>query len=247
MLPIPAIDIQSGKCVRLKMGNLDSAKIYYENPLEAAEFWIEKGTKRLHIVDLDGALKGASVNFSVILEIRNSFPDIEIQLGGGIRSFETVESYVKNKIDFLILGSAAIKNKAFFKEACTNYPNQIILGLDAKKGFISTEAWTESSEIRAEDLINEYSSLPINSIIYTDISKDGMLEGPNVEETQELADFSNIPTIASGGVGNLDHLVDGIKLGNASAVLAASIFHYGKYSVKEAKEYLKKNNVPVRI
>ena len=101
MLPIPAIDIQSGKCVRLKMGNLDSAKIYYENPLEAAEFWIEKGTKRLHIVDLDGALKGASVNFSVILEIRNSFPDIEIQLGGGIRSFETVESYVKNKIDFL--------------------------------------------------------------------------------------------------------------------------------------------------
>ena len=179
MLPIPAIDIQSGKCVRLKMGNLDSAKIYYENPLEAAEFWIEKGTKRLHIVDLDGALEGSSINFSVISEIRNSFPDIEIQLGGGIRSFETIEGYINNKIDFLILGSAAIKNKDFFKEACASYPNRIILGLDVKQGFISTEAWTESSEIRAKDLIEEYSSLPINSIIYTDISKDGMLNGPN--------------------------------------------------------------------
>ena len=240
MLPIPAIDIQSGKCVRLKMGNLDSAKIYYENPLEAAKFWIEKGTKRLHIVDLDGALKGASVNFSVILEIRNSFPDIEIQLGGGIRSFETVETYVKNKIDFLILGSAAIKNKAFFKKACINYPNQIILGLDAKKGFISTEAWTESSEIRAEDLIKEYSSLPINSIIYTDISKDGMLEGPNVKETQELADFSNIPTIASGGVRNLSDLIKLEKTKKIFGAICGKALYEGTLDLEEAMNYFKK-------
>ena len=206
MLPIPAIDIQKGKCVRLKMGDLTSAKIYYENPLEAAEFWIKKGTKRLHLVDLDGALQGTSENFSSIIEIRNAFPDLKIQVGGGIRSFEAIENYFNNNIDFLILGSVAIKDEEFFIEACRNYPNKIILGLDAKNGFVSSEAWTESSEIKAADLVKNYSQLPINSIIYTDISKDGMLEGPNIDETEELANFSNIPIIASGGVRNLEDL-----------------------------------------
>jgi len=206
MLPIPAIDIQKGKCVRLKMGDLTSAKIYYENPLEAAEFWIKKGTKRLHLVDLDGALQGTSANLSSILEIRNAFPDLKIQVGGGIRSFEAIENYFNNNIDFIILGSVAIKDKGFFIEACRNYPNKIILGLDAKNGFVSSEAWTESSEIKATDLVKNYSQLPINSIIYTDISKDGMLEGPNIDETEELANFSNIPIIASGGVRNLEDL-----------------------------------------
>ena len=115
MLPIPAIDIQNGKCVRLKMGDLESTKIYYEKPVEAAEFWIKKGTKRLHIVDLDGALQGSSVNLEVILEIRNAFPDLEIQLGGGIRNSKTIKSYFKNKINFLILGSVAIKEKNFYQ------------------------------------------------------------------------------------------------------------------------------------
>ena len=239
MLPIPAIDIQSGKCVRLKMGNLDSAKIYYENPLEAAEFWIEKGTKRLHIVDLDGALEGSSINFSVISEIRNSFPDIEIQLGGGIRSFETIEGYINNKIDFLILGSAAIKNKDFFKEACASYPNRIILGLDVKQGFISTEAWTKSSEIRAKDLIEEYSSLPINSIIYTDISKDGMLNGPNLEETKELADFSSIPIIASGGVRNLDDLIKLEETKKIYGAICGRALYEGTLDLREAINFFK--------
>ena len=207
--------------------------------MEAAEFWIEKGTKRLHIVDLDGALEGSSINFSVISEIRNSFPDIEIQLGGGIRSFETIEGYINNKIDFLILGSAAIKNKDFFKEACASYPNRIILGLDVKQGFISTEAWTESSEIRAKDLIEEYSSLPINSIIYTDISKDGMLNGPNYEETKELADFSNIPIIASGGVRNLDDLIKLEKTKKIYGAICGRALYEGTLDLREAINFFK--------
>jgi phosphoribosylformimino-5-aminoimidazole carboxamide ribotide isomerase len=240
MLPIPAIDIQKGKCVRLKMGDLTSAKIYYQNPLEAAEFWIKKGTKRLHLVDLDGALQGTSANISSILEIRNAFPDLQIQVGGGIRSFEAIENYFNNNIDFLILGSVAIKNKDFFIEACRNYPNKIILGLDAKNGFVSSEAWTESSEIKATDLVKSYSQLPINSIIYTDISKDGMLKGPNVDETEELANFSNIPVIASGGVRNLEDLKSLAESKKIFGAICGKSLYEGSLELDEAIKFFDK-------
>ena len=240
MLPIPAIDIQKGKCVRLKMGDLTSAKIYYENPLEAAEFWIKKGTKRLHLVDLDGALQGTSANISSILEIRNAFPDLQIQVGGGIRSFEAIENYFNNNIDFLILGSVAIKDKDFFIEACRNYPNKIILGLDAKNGFVSSEAWTESSEIKATDLVKSYSQLPINSIIYTDISKDGMLKGPNVDETEELANFSNIPVIASGGVRNLEDLKSLAESKKIFGAICGKSLYEGSLELDEAIKFFDK-------
>ena len=237
MLPIPAIDIQKGKCVRLKMGDLTSAKIYYENPLEAAEFWIKKGTKRLHLVDLDGALQGTSSNFSSILEIRNAFPDLKIQVGGGIRSFEAIENYFNNNIDFLILGSVAIKDKDFFIEACRNYPNKIILGLDAKNGFVSSAAWTESSEIKATDLVKNYSQLPINSIIYTDISKDGMLEGPNIEETKALAKISKIPIIASGGVRNLEDLKSLAESKNIFGAICGKSLYEGSLELDKAIKF----------
>ena len=240
MLPIPAIDIQKGKCVRLKMGELTSAKIYYENPLEAAEFWIKKGTKRLHLVDLDGALQGTSANISSILEIRNAFPDLQIQVGGGIRSFEAIENYFNNNIDFLILGSVAIKDEDFFIEACRNYPNKIILGLDAKNGFVSSEAWTESSEIKATDLVKSYSQLPINSIIYTDISKDGMLKGPNVDETEELANFSNIPVIASGGVRNLEDLKSLAESKKIFGAICGKSLYEGSLELDEAIKFFDK-------
>tara|TARA_E500000075_G_scaffold104041_1_gene96267 strand:- start:2556 stop:3281 length:726 start_codon:yes stop_codon:yes gene_type:complete len=240
MLPIPAIDIQKGKCVRLKMGDLTSAKIYYENPLEAAEFWIKKGTKRLHLVDLDGALQGTSANFSSILEIRNAFPDLKIQVGGGIRSFEAIENYFNNNIDFLILGSVAIKDKDFFIKACRNYPNKIILGLDAKNGFVSSEAWTESSEIKATDLVKNYSQLPINSIIYTDISKDGMLKGPNIDETEELANFSNIPVIASGGVRNLEDLKSLAESKKIFGAICGKSLYEGSLELDEAIKFFDK-------
>ena len=240
MLPIPAIDIQKGKCVRLKMGDLTSAKIYYQNPLEAAEFWIKKGTKRLHLVDLDGALQGTSANISSILEIRNAFPDLQIQVGGGIRSFEAIENYFNNNIDFLILGSVAIKDEDFFIEACRNYPNKIILGLDAKNGFVSSEAWTESSEIKATDLVKSYSQLPINSIIYTDISKDGMLKGPNVDETEELANFSNIPVIASGGVRNLEDLKSLAESKKIFGAICGKSLYEGSLELDEAIKFFDK-------
>ena len=240
MLPIPAIDIQNGKCVRLKMGDLESTKIYYEKPVEAAEFWIKKGTKRLHIVDLDGALQGSSVNLEVILEIRNAFPDLEIQLGGGIRNSKTIKSYFKNKINFLILGSVAIKEKNFFIEACNNYPNKIILGLDAKRGFVSAEAWTEMSNIKALDLVKDYSSVPINSIIYTDISKDGMMGGPNIEETLELANFSSIPIIASGGVRNLEDLKLLSETKKVYGAICGKSLYEGTLDLGKALDFFKK-------
>jgi phosphoribosylformimino-5-aminoimidazole carboxamide ribotide isomerase len=189
---------------------------------------------------LDGALQGTSANISSILEIRNAFPDLQIQVGGGIRSFEAIENYFNNNIDFLILGSVAIKNKDFFIEACRNYPNKIILGLDAKNGFVSSEAWTESSEIKATDLVKSYSQLPINSIIYTDISKDGMLKGPNVDETEELANFSNIPVIASGGVRNLEDLKSLAESKKIFGAICGKSLYEGSLELDEAIKFFDK-------
>ena len=170
MLPIPAIDIQNGKCVRLKKGDLSSTKIYYKKPLDAATHWIKEGTKNLHLVDLDGAKSGRPENLKYILEIKEKFPDVNLQLGGGVRDLNTLELIFKSGVDNVILGSIAIKNKEIFEQACLAFPNQIILGVDAVNGFLAAEAWTEASKLSASDLIASYKELPIKSIIYTDIN-----------------------------------------------------------------------------
>ncbi len=208
MLPIPAIDIQSGKCVRLQKGDLSSTKVYFEKPVDAAAHWIKEGTKRLHLVDLDGAKSGKPENLQYVLEIKEKFPDVNLQLGGGVRDLETLDLIFSSGVDNVILGSIAIKDKKLFTKACTTFPEKIILGIDAMNGFLAAEAWTEASKLSASDLISSYKELPIKSIIYTDINKDGMLSGPNLEETSEVAKLSPFPVIASGGVKDINDLIN---------------------------------------
>ena len=161
MLPIPAIDIQNGKCVRLQKGDLSSTKIYFEKPIDAAAHWIKEGTKRLHLVDLDGAKSGKPENLKYVLEIKKKFPDVNLQLGGGVRDLETLDLIFSSGVDHVILGSIALKDKELFTKACTTFPDKIILGIDAINGFLAAEAWTEASKLSASDLISSYKDLPI--------------------------------------------------------------------------------------
>lgn len=234
MLPIPAIDIQNGKCVRLKKGDLSSTKIYYKKPLDAATHWIKEGTKNLHLVDLDGAKSGRPENLKYILEIKEKFPDVNLQLGGGVRDLNTLELIFKSGVDNVILGSIAIKNKEIFEQACLAFPNQIILGVDAVNGFLAAEAWTEASKLSASDLIASYKELPIKSIIYTDINKDGMLSGPNLEETSEIAKLSPFPVIASGGVKDTNDLINLSKIPNIIGAICGVSLYENKINLKEA-------------
>lgn len=234
MLPIPAIDIQNGKCVRLKKGDLSSTKIYYKKPLDAATHWIKEGTKNLHLVDLDGAKSGRPENLKYILEIKEKFPDVNLQLGGGVRDLNTLELIFKSGVDNVILGSIAIKNKEIFEQACLAFPNQIILGVDAVNGFLAAEAWTEASKLSASDLIASYKELPIKSIIYTDINKDGMLSGPNLKETSEIAKLSPFPVIASGGVKDTNDLINLSKIPNIIGAICGVSLYENKINLKEA-------------
>ena len=234
MLPIPAIDIQNGKCVRLKKGDLSSTKIYYKKPLDAATHWIKEGTKNLHLVDLDGAKSGRPENLKYILEIKEKFPDVNLQLGGGVRDLNTLELIFKSGVDNVILGSIAIKDKEIFEQACLAFPNQIILGVDAVNGFLAAEAWTEASKLSASDLITSYKELPIKSIIYTDINKDGMLSGPNLEETSEIAKLSPFPVIASGGVKDTNDLINLSKIPNIIGAICGVSLYENKINLKEA-------------
>ena len=234
MLPIPAIDIQNGKCVRLKKGDLSSTKIYYKKPIDAATHWIKEGTKNLHLVDLDGAKSGRPENLKYILEIKEKFPDVNLQLGGGVRDLNTLELIFKSGVDNVILGSIAIKNKEIFEQACLAFPNQIILGVDAVNGFLAAEAWTEASKLSASDLIASYKELPIKSIIYTDINKDGMLSGPNLEETSEIAKLSPFPVIASGGVKDTNDLINLSKIPNIIGAICGVSLYENKINLKEA-------------
>ena len=236
MLPIPAIDIQSGKCVRLQKGDLSSTKVYFEKPIDAAAHWIKEGTKRLHLVDLDGAKSGKPENLKYVLEIKEKFPDINLQLGGGVRDLETLDLIFSSGVDHVILGSIAIKDKELFTKACTTFPDKIILGIDAINGFLAAEAWTEASKLSASDLISSYKDLPIKSIIYTDINKDGMLSGPNLEETSEVAKLSPFPVIASGGVKDINDLTNLSKIPNVTGAICGVSLYENKINFKEALE-----------
>ena len=239
MLPIPAIDIQNGKCVRLKKGDLSSAKIYFEKPIDAASFLVEEGSENIHLVDLDGAKSGSSENLKEILEIKKKYPHINLQLGGGIRDLQTLELIFEKGIDNIILGSLAIKDSSTFEQACKSFPNKIILGVDAFNGFLASEAWTESSKISASSLINSYKNLPVKAIIYTDIDKDGMLNGPNFIETAEVAKKSSFPVIASGGVRNINDLLKLSEIPNVIGAICGVSIYEKKLDLKEALQKFK--------
>ena len=220
----PAIDIKDKKCVRLVKGDFDSKTEYKMSPIEQAEEYKDHGFKNLHIVDLDGALTGETVNLNIIQEIVTKF-DFKVEIGGGIRNFESIKRYSDSGVEKVILGSAAIKNKNFLKEACEKFPNKIALGLDAKDGYLSVSGWKENSNQLTLDYLKEVNNYGASRLIYTDINRDGMKQSPNFEETSMVADVSDCPVIISGGVSSIEdikkakelnnHNIEGIIVGKA--------------------------------
>ncbi len=209
----PAIDIKDKKCVRLVKGDFDNKTEYKMSPLEQAGKYKDHGFKNLHVVDLDGALTGETINLDIIQEIVSKF-DLKIEIGGGVRNFESIQQYTDSGVEKVILGSAAIKDKNFLKEACEKFPNKIALGLDAKNGYLSVSGWRENSNQLILDYLREVNDYGTSRLIYTDINRDGMKRSPNFEETSRVADISNCPVVISGGVSSIEDIKKAKELNN---------------------------------
>ena len=209
----PAIDIKDKKCVRLIKGDFDNKTEYETSPIDQAKKYKDHGFINLHIVDLDGALSGETVNLDVIEEIVSKF-DLKIEIGGGVRTFESIQKYIDSGAEKVILGSAAIKDKNFLKEACLKFPNKIALGLDAKDGYLSVSGWTENSNQLTIDFLKEVNNFGVSRLIYTDINKDGTKSSPNFGETEKIAEISSCPVIISGGVSSMDDIKKAKNLNN---------------------------------
>ncbi|AOR68176.1 1-(5-phosphoribosyl)-5-[(5-phosphoribosylamino)methylideneamino]imidazole-4-carboxamide isomerase [Burkholderia stabilis] len=204
MLLIPAIDLKDGQCVRLKQGDMDQATIFSEDPAAMARKWVDLGARRLHLVDLNGAFAGKPRNLEAIEAILDEVGDeIPVQLGGGIRSLETIEKYLDAGLSYVIIGTAAVKDPGFLQDACTAFAGSIIVGLDAKDGKVATDGWSKLTGHEVIDLAKKFEDYGVESIVYTDIGRDGMLQGINIEATVKLAQAVGIPVIASGGLSNL--------------------------------------------
>ncbi|NVF16019.1 1-(5-phosphoribosyl)-5-[(5-phosphoribosylamino)methylideneamino]imidazole-4-carboxamide isomerase [Vreelandella maris] len=203
MLVIPAIDLKDGQCVRLKQGRMEDATSYGDDPVAMAARWVEAGARRLHLVDLNGAFEGKPVNGDAVTAIARAYPNLPIQIGGGIRSAETIEHYLSAGVSYVIIGTKAVKEPDFVGEMCRAFPGHVIVGLDAKDGYVATDGWAEVSTIKATELAKRFANDGVSSIVYTDIARDGMMQGVNVEATAALAREGGLPVIASGGVTNL--------------------------------------------
>jgi phosphoribosylformimino-5-aminoimidazole carboxamide ribotide isomerase len=205
MLIIPAIDLKDGHCVRLEQGEMDRATVFSEDPAAMARHWVKQGARRLHLVDLNGAFAGKPVNEEAIKAIVEEMGDeIPVQLGGGIRDLDTIERYLDDGIRYVIIGTAAVKNPGFLHEACDAFPGHIIVGLDAKDGMVAVDGWSKVTDHDVIDLAQRFQDYGVEGVIYTDIGRDGMLSGVNIDATVKLAQALHIPVIASGGITNLD-------------------------------------------
>jgi phosphoribosylformimino-5-aminoimidazole carboxamide ribotide isomerase len=234
----PAIDIKDKKCVRLVNGDFKNKTEYEMSPIEQASKFRDYGFKNLHIVDLDGALTGETVNFDIIQKIVAKF-DLKIEIGGGLRNFVSIQKYTDAGVEKVILGSAAIKDKIFLKEACEKFPNKIALGLDAKDGYLSVSGWKENSNKLTLDYLKEVNEYGASRLIYTDINRDGMKHGPNFEETIKVADTSNCPVIISGGVSSIDDIKKAKKINskNIEGIIVGKAIYDGDIKLDElAKE-----------
>ena len=228
----PAIDIKDKKCVRLIKGDFDNKTEYEMSPVEQANKYKDHGFKNLHIVDLDGALTGETTNLDIIQDIVSKF-DLKIEVGGGVRNFESIKKYTDAGVEKVILGSAAIKDKNFLKEACEKFPNKIALGLDAKDGFLSVSGWKESSNQLTLDYLKEVNGYGVSRLIYTDINRDGMKQSPNFEETSKVAKKSNCPVIISGGVSSIDDIKKAKTLKNIEGIIVGKAIYDGDIKLEE--------------
>ena len=228
----PAIDIKDKKCVRLVRGDFNNKTEYQISPVDQAEKYKEHGFKNLHIVDLDGALTGKTVNLDIIQQIVHNF-DLNIEVGGGIRTIDSIQKYTDIGVEKVILGSAAIKDKNFLKEACQKFPNKIALGLDAKDGYLSVSGWKENSNQLTLDFLKEVNDFGVSRLIYTDINRDGMKQSPNFEETINVAEISNCPVIISGGVSSIDDIKKAKNLKNVEGIIVGKAIYDGDISLDE--------------
>lgn len=206
MLLIPAIDLKDGKCVRLRQGRMEETTVFSDDPVAVAGRWVEAGARRLHIVDLDGAFAGKPVNALVIRRIADAFPQVPIQVGGGIRDEETAEAYFEARVEFIIIGTRAVQEPHFVNDLCLEYPGHVIVGLDAREGRVAVNGWSKLSRHNVVEMAQLFERDGVAAIVYTDIGRDGMMGGVNVEATVKLAQAITIPVIASGGVSTLDDI-----------------------------------------
>ena len=238
MLLIPAIDLKDGRCVRLRQGDLQDATVFSEDPGAMASHWVEQGARRLHLVDLNGAVAGRPKNEGAIREIIAAVGDrIPIQLGGGVRDLDTIERYLDDGLEWIIIGTAAVKNPGFLHDACGAFPGQIIVGLDARDGKVATDGWSKLTGHDVIDLARKFEDIGVEAIIYTDIGRDGMMQGVNVEATVRLAQSVRISVIASGGVTNLadvEALCAVESEGVSGAILGRALYE-GALSLAEAQ------------
>jgi phosphoribosylformimino-5-aminoimidazole carboxamide ribotide isomerase len=237
MLIIPAIDLKDGQCVRLRQGLMEDSTVFSDDPVAMASRWVDAGCRRLHLVDLNGAFAGEPVNGAVVTAIAAAYPKLPIQIGGGIRTLETIEHYVKAGVSYVIIGTKAVKQPDFVAEACAAFPGKVIVGLDAKDGLVATDGWAEVSSVRAIDLAKRFEADGVSAIVYTDIARDGMMQGVNVEATVAMARASSIPVIASGGITNIDDIRDLLAVagyGICGAITGRAIYE-GTLDVAQAQ------------
>ncbi|MCK9606558.1 MAG: 1-(5-phosphoribosyl)-5-[(5-phosphoribosylamino)methylideneamino]imidazole-4-carboxamide isomerase [Methylomonas sp.] len=206
MLLIPAIDLKEGKCVRLRQGRMDDNTVFSDDPVAVAGRWVEAGARRLHLVDLDGAFAGKPRNADIIHAIVQAYPDVPVQIGGGIRDEDTIQAYLEAGVEYVIIGTKAVSEPHFVRDVAIEFPGHIIVGLDAKDGKVAIDGWSKLSRHDVIDLAKKFEAQGVSAIIYTDISRDGMMQGVNVEATAKLAREITIPVIASGGITNIDDI-----------------------------------------
>jgi len=238
MIIFPAIDIKDGKCVRLIKGDFNQMTSYKKSPLDQAKIYFENGFRNIHIVDLDGALNGKAFNSNIVKEIIKNFK-LKIQIGGGIRTIDDVDSWIKSGVDKVIIGTAAIENKDFLKAACEKFKNKIAISLDVKDGIIFLSGWKKQTNILASDFLKEVQNFGISRIIYTDINKDGTKKGPNIKDTIELSNKTEIPFIISGGISSIDDIkrIKSLNNKNIEGVIVGKSIYDGDIKISElAKE-----------
>ncbi len=227
MLIIPAIDLKDGQCVRLRQGLMDDTTVFSDDPCEMAAKWVNEGARRLHLVDLNGAFEGKPINAESVNQITKTFPDLPVQIGGGIRDLNIANTYIEAGISYLIIGTMAVTRPQFVSELCREFPGKIIVGLDANNGLVATDGWAKQTDIHVVDLSKKFEQDGVSSIVYTDIARDGMMQGVNVQATAGLARQTSIPIIASGGITNLDDiagLLHHAKEGIMGAITGRAIY-----------------------
>ena len=240
MIIIPAVDLKDGRCVRLSQGKMDQESVYSEHPVEMAKHWESKGAARLHVVDLNGAIMGKPVHRSLIKEISQSV-QIPIEVGGGIRDLPTIEDYLSSGVKWVILGTAAFQNRSLIEEACRRFPERVILGIDAKRGKVAIQGWNEVVSLEATDLTKQFEGMGLSAVIFTDIERDGMGTGLNLQSTRDLARSTSIPVISSGGVSriaDIEHLM-GLESDGIIGVVVGRALYTGSLDLEEAIQVTK--------